>query len=222
MKKDITIQKNVMEELKWIPLLDANEIGVAVKNGIVTISGIVDSYPKKVKAERAVMKVAGVHGIANEIVVRLSDKDKKTDSEIAQVIWHELEWHSNLDIDRIKILVDAGSVTLEGNVGWDFQRKSATKAIRNIKGIREIINNIKISTRPVPAELKDKIESAFERRANLDAGKIKVEVQGSKVVLKGTVRSWTEKMDAEESVWSSPGVSTIENQLECWEEEEIF
>ncbi|MGZ3751177.1 MAG: BON domain-containing protein [Bacteroidia bacterium] len=220
MKKDIEIQKDVMEELNWIPLLRANEIGVSVKNGVVTLTGLVDSYPQKIQAERSVSKIAGVRGIADEIEVRIPDKDLKTDSAIAQAVMHELEWHSNLDIDRISILVDHGVVTLEGNVDWDFQRKSAAKAVSALKGVNRIINNIKIARQPVTGELKDKIKSALKRHATIDADNIKVEVDGNKVILSGTVSSWPEKLDAEESVWSAPGVTRIENHIVC--DDELF
>jgi osmotically-inducible protein OsmY len=218
MKKDIEIQNNVMEALKWTPLLNANEIGVAVKNGIVTLSGVVDSYPKKIKAERITRNVKGVRGIAEDITVKLNDKDKKTDPEIAQAVLYELEWHSNLDADKIKILVEDGTVTLEGNVDWDFQRKSAARAIWSIKGVQRIINNIVVTRVAVAADLKKKIESAFQRHAHLDAKKINVEVDGHKVILSGNVSSWDEKVEAEKAVWSAPGVDTIVNHIECAEE----
>lgn len=218
MKKDFDIQNNVMEALKWAPLLNANEIGVAAKNGIVTLSGVVDSYPKKIKAEKIARSLKGVRGIAEDIIVRLNDNNKKTDTELAQAVLHELEWHSNLDADKIKVLVEDGSVTLEGNVDWDFQRKSAAKAIWNIIGVQGIINNIIVSPVAPAADLKKKIEAAFLRDAHLDAGKINVEVQGHKVILSGHVCSWYEKVQAEKAVWSAPGVDTIENYLDCTEE----
>lgn len=218
MKKDLEIQKNVMDELSWTPLLNSNEIGVAVKNGIVTLSGIVDSYPKKIKAERVTQKVAGVRGIAENIEVRLKESDKKDDSEIAQAVLRELEWHCNLDPQKIKVLVENGNVTLEGIVNWDFQRKSAAKVIWNIKGVCGITNNIRLVDTPPPSDLQNKIRSALERHAKLDAKGVKVKVDGHKVTLTGVVSSFAEKVDAEKAVWSSPGVTAIENQLECADE----
>lgn len=220
MKKDPEIQKNVMAELSWTPLLNANEIGVAVKNGIVTLSGIVDSYPKKIKAERIVRNVAGVRGIAEDILVKVKDSDKKTDSELAQAVLHELEWHSNLDPQKIKVLVEDGNVILEGMVNWDFQRKSAVKAIGNIKGVSGITNNIRVTDAPTPTDLQHKIKSAFGRHARLDSDTIHVSVHGHKVTLTGKVSSFAEKLDAEKAVWSSPGVNEIENLLSC--DEELF
>ena len=220
MKKDLEIQKNVMDELSWTPLLNANEIGVAVKNGIVTLSGIVDSYPKKIKTERVAQKVIGVRGIAENIEVRIKETDKKDDSEIAQAVLNELEWHCNLDPQKIKILVEDGNVTLEGTVNWDFQRKLTAKAIWNIKGVKGITNNIKLTDAPSPSNLQDKIKSALDRHAKLDAKSIKVKVDGHKVTLTGSVSSFAEKLDAEKAIWSSPGVTCIENNIEC--EEDFF
>lgn len=214
MKKDIEIQKCVMEELRSIPLLHANEIGVAVKNGIVTLSGIVDSYPKKIAAERAVKKIDGVKGIAEEIEVHLSDNHKKTDSEIAQVVLDALHWHSAAPVDRIRIMVEDNVVTVEGDVEWDYQRKHVTKVIENIIGVKEIINNIKIVSSPVPIDIKTKIQNAFIRNAQLDADRINIETEGNKVVLKGKVKNLSEYEAAEKSAWNTPGVTTIENDLE--------
>lgn len=218
MKKDLEIQKHVMDELSWTPLLNSNEIGVAVKNGIVTLSGIVDSYPKKIKAERVAQRVAGVRGIAENIEVRLKDTDKKDDSEIAQAVLYELEWHCNLDPQKIKVLVEDGNVTLEGIVNWDFQRKSAAKTLWNVKGVTGITNNIKLTDTPPPSNLQEKINSALDRHAKIDAKRIKVKVEGHKVTLSGFVSSFSDKLDAEKAIWSSPGVTAIENQLECAED----
>jgi osmotically-inducible protein OsmY len=215
MKRDLEIQKNVMDELSWTPLLNSNEIGVAVKNGIVTLSGIVDSYPKKIKAERVAQKVAGVRGIALNIEVRLKETDKRDDSEIAQSVLYELEWHCTLDPQKIKIHVEAGIVILEGMVNWDFQRKSAAKTIWNIKGVTGIRNNIKLADAPPPSNLHEKINSALDRHAKIDAKRIKVNVEGHKITLSGSVSSFADKLDAEKAMWSSPGVTAIDNQLEC-------
>jgi osmotically-inducible protein OsmY len=214
MERDIEIQTNVMEELKTIPMLKANEIGVAVKNGIVTLCGIVDSYPKKISIEKAVKKIAGVKGIAEDIDVELNGNQKKSDSELAQNIMKALEWDTTVQINNLNILVEDSCVTLEGFVEWDFQRKSATKAIENIVGVKGVINNVKLSASPTTREIKSKIQSAFIRNANIDSEKINVKIDGSKVVLTGSVNSWSEYEDAEQSVWATPGVKSIENKLE--------
>ncbi|HWY10779.1 MAG TPA: BON domain-containing protein [Bacteroidia bacterium] len=214
MKKDAEIQKNVIEELKTIPLLKANEIGVAVKNGVVTLSGTVDSYPKKIRVEKAVKKIGGVKGIAEDIAVNLSEKHQKTDSEIAQMVINAIEWHSAAQIDKINILVEDGCVTLDGTTDWDFQRKSASKVVETIVGVKRITNNIKIAQRPAPTDIKTKIQAAFVRNARIDADKINIQTDGNKVILSGKVNCWSELEEAEHSVWSTPGVSSIENKLE--------
>lgn len=214
MKQDSEIQKNVMEELRCIPLIHANEIGVAVKNGIVTLSGIVDSYPKKIVIERSVKKVAGVKGIAEDIEVHLIDAHKKSDSEIAQVVLDALHWHSAAPFERISILVEDGVVAIEGTVDWDYQRKHVSKVAENIIGVKGVINNLKIVSGPVPGDIKKKIQSAFVRNAQIDAANINIEADGNKVVLTGKVKSLQEIEEAERSVWNTPGVTSIENGLE--------
>ncbi len=218
MERDAEIQKNAMEELNCIPLINASEIGVTVKNAVVTLSGIVDSYPKKAAIEKAVKKVKGVKGIAENLEVVLSDKHQKTDSEIAQTVIDALDWHSAIETDKINIVVEEGWVTLEGTADWNFQRKSATKVAGHIIGVKGITNNIKISHRPNTAEIKNKIQAAFVRNANIDADKIDVRTEGNKVILIGTVNCWAELDEAERSVWDVPGVSSIENKLELEED----
>ncbi|MFL5753422.1 MAG: BON domain-containing protein [Bacteroidia bacterium] len=214
MRKDLETQKNVLEELRNTPTINANEIGIAVKQGIVTLSGTVDSYSKKVRVEKAVRNVSGVRGIAEDIRVKIADGNLKDDSEIARVVLHAIEWHSAAQVDKISILVEDGWVTLEGASEWDFQRKSAAKAVGNIAGVKGITNNIKLSARPATSDIKNKIQSAFLRNASLDADKITVEVSGTRIILNGTVNSWTEFEEAERSAWNTPGVSAVENKLE--------
>lgn len=214
MKRDTEIQNNVMEELKSVPLLKANEIGVAVKNGIVTLSGIVDSYPKKVAVEKAVKKIAGVRGIAEDLEVNLSEGHRKSDSEIAQIVMDAIAWHSAAQVDKVNIVVEDGIVTIEGTTDWDFQRKHVTKVVANIIGVKGIINNIKIANSPVSSDIKNKIQAAFVRNANIDADKIDIKTEGHKVILKGKVKGWSEYEEAERSAWSTPGVDKIENELE--------
>ena len=148
----------------------------------------------------------------------MNGNNKKTDTEIAQAALHELEWHSNLDSDKIKVFVEDGNVRLEGNVDWDFQRKSAAKVIWNINGVSGIDNNIKVTSIAPASNLKEKIKSAFERHTRINASKINVEVNGHKVILSGKVSSWDEKVEAEKAVWLAPGLDSIVNQIECVEE----
>ncbi|MCX2452416.1 BON domain-containing protein [Pedobacter sp. PLR] len=217
MKKDAKIQKDVMDELKWEPLLDASEIGVAMKNGIVTLSGEVDSYVKKMAAERATKRVSGVKAVAEEIQVILSTSLQKTDADIAAAILNVLKWNSLIQEDKIKINVEGGIVRLEGEVEWDFQRKNIKKSIEYLSGVRMVVNLIQVKPLINSSEIKQKITSAFRRSANLDSKAIEVTIADNKVILQGKVRSFSEKEDAEDAAWSAPGVLKVENRIEVEE-----
>lgn len=218
MKTDVEIQKDVMEEFKWAPLLNASEIGVAVKNGVVTLSGNVDTYSKKIAAENAARKVAGVKAIAEDILVKVSPYEKRTDSEIAEAVLHALKWNSVVPEEKIKVRVEDGLVTLDGEVEWDYQRTSAGNAVTNLFGVRGISNYIKVSPRIVfslsPDKVRSNIVKALHRRASQDAERIKIETAGNKITLSGTVHSHSEKEDAEHAAWSIPGVVWVENNIE--------
>lgn len=214
MKTDFKIQKDVMEELRWEPLLNASEIGVAVKNGIATLSGHVNSYIKKVAAEKAAKRVAGVKAVAEDIQVGISPSFIKSDTEIAEAVLNALKWHSAVQEEKIKIKVENGIVRLEGEVEWEYQRTNAKSAIENLNGVRLVINSITVKPRTTPADIEQKISSAFHRSATIDSGKIGVEVLGSKVILRGNVRSFAEKEDAETVAWNAPGIISVENKLE--------
>jgi osmotically-inducible protein OsmY len=222
MKSDIQIQKDVMDELKWSPLLNSSEIGVAVKNGVVTLSGIVDSYPKKIAAERSAKKVAGVKAVAEDIQVGISPSYRKTDAEVAEAVLNALKWYSALEEGKIKIKVEDGNVRLEGEVEWDYQRTSAKSAVENLNGVRSVINLLTVKPRVSIPDIQQKINAAFHRSATVDAGKISVEVFGSKVILRGKVRSFAEKEDAETAAWNAPGVISIESRLEVEEPQYEF
>lgn len=213
MKTDVEIQKDVMEELKWELLQNANEIGVAVKDGIVTLSGTVDTYYKKLQAERAAKKVLGVKAVAQEINVQLAERGKRTDAEIASAVLNALAWHSSIPEEKIKVKVEKGWVTLEGEVEWDFQRNYSKSAVENLQGVVGISNNIRIAPKLKSADVKNKIFSAFHRSATLDSDAINITTEGSKVILTGKVRSFVEKKDAEKAAYLAPGVTQVENKL---------
>jgi osmotically-inducible protein OsmY len=222
MKTDSQVQKDVMAQLNWEPILNASEIGVAVKEGVVTLSGIVDTYTKKMMAEKAAKKVSGVKAVALDIQVGVSPVFKKTDTEIAEIVLNALKLHTAVLENRIKIKVEDGVVTLEGDVEWEYQRKAAKDAIENLPGVRDVFNYITVKPLVMAGEIERKITDAFHRNASLDAEGIQVETIGSRVVLRGTVRSVAEKEDAEEAAWAAPGVMVVENRLLIEEETPVF
>lgn len=222
MKTDIQIQKDVMDELKWQPFLNSSEIGVAVKNGIVTLSGIVDSYSKKYSAERAAKKVTGVKAIAEDIQIGVSPAFRKTDAEIAGAVFDTLKWHSAVPEEKVKIKVEDGVVTLEGELEWEYQKVNARTAIQNLTGVRSVTNLITVKPKLQPFELEQKISAAFQRNAAIDAAKVNVSTIGSKVILTGKVRSFAESEDAEDVAWAAPGVNHVENKLTVEEPEYAF
>ena len=211
-----------MEELKWEPFLNASEIGVAVKNGIVTLSGSVDSYSKKLAAEKVARRVAGVKAVAEDIQVGISPDFRKTDTDIAAAVLNALKWHTAIPEEKIKIKVEDGSVKLDGEVEWEYQRNEATKAIENLAGVHSVLNLITVKPKFKPSDIQQKINAAFHRSATIDSGKVSVEVQGSRVILRGKVRSFAEKADAEQAAWAAPGVISVTSELEIEEAEYAF
>lgn len=214
MKTDSEIQKDVISELTYEPLINSAEIGVSVKNGIVTLSGSVDSYLKKITVENAAKRVEGVKAIAEDMLVKYTDSLIKSDTEVADAILKALKWHSALKEEKIKVQVENGVVTLEGQVEWEFQKRSAILQIENIVGIKKIKNNIMVKTASVaPKELKQKIKAALHRSATVDSENIHIDAIDHKVILTGKVRSLAEKNDAEDAVWQAQGINIVENKL---------
>jgi len=213
MKTDIQIQKDVLDQLKGEPFLDASEIGVAVKNGIVTLSGIVDSYSKKIVAEKVAKKIAGVRALAVDIQVGLSPNYRKTDTEIAEGVANALRWHTMIPDQKISISVENGTVKMEGEVDWDYQRRQASKAVQDLVGVRSVTNLIKVKDKLTNLDIQKAISDSFRRSATIDADKIKVDVMGSRVSLTGNVRSLPEQEDAESAASFAKGVTSVDNKL---------
>src|ERR1700738_5629235 len=213
MRSDNEIERDVRDELKWDPDLNADDIAVSVKNGVFTLAGVVPSYADKFEAEAAAKRVAGVHAVANDIEVRLPAIDQRPDPDIARDAVAALKSELPISYDRIKVIVKDGWITLEGTAEWQYQKTSADTAVRKVKGVKGVTNVITVKPKVQPTELKRKIQEAFKRNAELDADRIEVEANGSEVTLKGTVRSWMEREEAERVAWSAPGITKGEDRI---------
>jgi osmotically-inducible protein OsmY len=208
MKDDLWLKKDLLAELEWEPSVNAADIGVIVKDGVVTLTGYVDSHAEKWAAEKAAKRLSAVKVVANEIEVRLPDNNVRTDEDIARAALLALEWDTFVPHDRIKLTVENGQIVLEGQVEWQWNKKAAENAVSQLMGVKRIINKITVKARVPPGDIQRKIEELFERNAQLDAKKITVSFYEGKVVFRGTVRSLAEREEAERAAWAA-GVSEV-------------
>lgn len=213
MVTDSDIKRDVEAGLRWDPDIDASDIGVSVKDGVVTLTGFVRSYSQKYEAEREAKTIKGVRGIANDIEVKLPALNEHPDPEIARDAVAALKRELPYSSEHIKVTARNGWITLEGDVEWMFQSQRAEDAVRRVKGLKGVSNLIKVKPRTSPADVKAKIEEALKRSAALDAQRITVEASGGEIILRGTVRSWAERQDAERAAWRAPGVSRVDNRI---------
>jgi osmotically-inducible protein OsmY len=213
MRLDSDIRRDVEDELRWDPDIDATDIGVAVHNGVVTLTGFVRSYGQRMQAERDVKRVAGVVGVANDIEVRLPVVDQRPDPEIARDAVASLKAELPYSSETIRVVVKDGRITLEGSVEWQYARERAENAVKRIRGVKAVTNSIELKPKVAPYEIRRKIEDAFRRSAEIDASRITVEANGSEVILRGTVKSWAERQEAERAAWAAPGVTRVDNRV---------
>lgn len=213
MKTDQQLKKDVIAELEWDPAINAAHVGVAVKDGVVTLTGHLDTYAEKYAIERAVLRVRSVRGIAVELDVKLDPNHRRSDSEIAAAAESALKWHSLIPSDRIRVQVEKGWVTLLGEVNWDYQRRETEKAVRTLTGVVGVSNAITLKTAAAPVDVAKRIRDAMVRHAENESRQLEVSVEGDTVILRGTVDSWTERATASSAAWSAPGVAKVVNEL---------
>lgn len=213
MKTDTQIQNDVMAELKWDPSINANRIGVVVSSGVVTLSGHVDRFSEKWAAERAAQKVTGVKALAVELDVNLPSSSNRSDADIARTAENVLEWTTNWPKDHVKVLVEKGWVTLSGQLDYEYQRQIASSAVRHLMGVTGVSNQTILKSNLTSSSVKADIVAALKRRALTDAEEVMVTVSGGKVTLTGVVQSWSERDMVRDSVWNTPGVTDVSDNI---------
>ena len=210
---DTDLRQHVQNALDWEPSVDARDIGVSVNEGVVTLRGNVSSYTAKVMAERVALRVYGAKAVANDLLVRLVSGHERTDTEIAQAAVAALKWHTVVPDDHVTLTVEEGWITLSGTVDWQYQKDAAVRATRDLTGVKGVTNAIRLQPHVKTTDIRDKIEAAFRRSAEVDARRINVSAQDSKLILSGNVHSWAERQEAERVAWAAPGVAQVDDRL---------
>ena len=210
---DKDLKTQVQNALDWEPSIDATDIGVAADLGVVTLRGTVRSFAEKATAERVALRVFGVKAVANDLSVHLPASFERTDTEIAQAAVNALKWNSILPADRISVAVTDGWITLKGDVEWQYQRDAAARSVRDLFGVKGVTNALGIRPRVTPGDVRDRIEAAFKRSAEVDARRINVNAADGKVILSGTVHTYAERREAERAAWAAPGVVHVDDRL---------
>jgi osmotically-inducible protein OsmY len=213
MRSDTELHDDVLAELRWDQRLREKDIALAVRGGVVTLAGTVESYAQRYASDRAVERVKGVRAIVNDLTVKLPSSAERSDADIAHSALDALRWDIEIPPDRITLKVTDGWVTLEGEVPWHFQKDSAEHAVGHLAGVKGVSNLILVSPTPAPSDIKQRIKETFKRQAELDADHVTVETAEHQVVLVGNVESLAEKRAAERAAWNSPGVARVDNQL---------
>jgi osmotically-inducible protein OsmY len=210
---DLSLRQNILDELEWEPSVDAANIGVAVKNGVATLTGHVSSFPQKLTVERLVGRIKGVKGYAEEIEVRLPGTVAASDDEIAQRAVNSLRWSTVVPDGKVQVKVQNGWITLTGALDWNYQKLGASDAVRNLEGVIGVSNLIELKSRVSSIDVRKHIQDALNRSAQLEASAIHVDVSGNKVTLAGNVKAWFERGIAERAAWATPGVTAVEDRL---------
>ena len=210
---DKDLKQHVQNALDWEPSVDATDIGVSVDEGVVTLRGNVASYSEKVAAERVALRVYGVKAVANDLTVRLVSHYQRTDTELAQAALAALKWNTVVPKDRVTLVVKDGWITLTGTLDWQYQKDGAARAVRDLTGVKGVTNEIHVKPAVKTTDVRDKIEAAFKRSAEIDARRVNVTAQDGKVILSGNVHSWAERQEAERAAWAAPGVTHVDDRL---------
>ena len=213
MKTDKQLQMDIKEELRWEPRVRDEEIGIDVRNGVVTLMGTVPDYAQRTRAVRAVERVAGVRAVAQELTVKVPNTHLRSDTDLAHQVVNTLAWDTEVPFQSVKAKVDDGWVTLEGEVEWQYQRNAPERAVRYLSGVKGVSNLLKVKAHASTYDVAQHISAALSRSAEADAKKITVIATGGKVTLTGTVRSWPERADAERAAWSATGVTEVDDRL---------